>query len=130
MLVQTLLTLKGLGFKVHTRVPVVISNGLGALDMCSKRIQPIARLRTRAQLMSAAGVSACAPDVSRLLSLHAYSYIQQSCRSLKSMNAKDEKSPIHENADANITCDFGDGDISRLGVESVATHTASPPVSL
>ena len=24
-----------------------------------------------------------------------------------------KKSPIHENADANITCDFGDGDISR-----------------
>ena len=31
------------------------------------------------------------------------------------MNPKNsrEKSPIHENADANITCDFGDGDISR-----------------
>ena len=28
------------------------------------------------------------------------------------MNAKNtKKSPIHENADANITCDFGDGDI-------------------
>ena len=27
------------------------------------------------------------------------------------MNPK--KSPIHENADAKITCDFGDGDISR-----------------
>ena len=24
-----------------------------------------------------------------------------------------KKSPTHENADANITCDFGDGDISR-----------------
>ena len=24
------------------------------------------------------------------------------------------KSPIHENADANITCDFGDDDISRF----------------
>ena len=24
-----------------------------------------------------------------------------------------KKSPIHENPDANITCDFGDGDISR-----------------
>ena len=34
------------------------------------------------------------------------------------MNTKNtrEKTPIHENADANITCDFGDGDISRLGV--------------
>ena len=30
------------------------------------------------------------------------------------MNHKNsKKSPIHENADANITCDFGDGDISR-----------------
>ena len=30
------------------------------------------------------------------------------------MNAKNTtKSPIHENADANITCDFGDGDISH-----------------
>ena len=27
-----------------------------------------------------------------------------------------KRSPIHENADANIACDFGDGDISRLGV--------------
>ena len=33
------------------------------------------------------------------------------------MNPKNtkKKSPIHENADANITCDVGDGDISRLG---------------
>ena len=31
------------------------------------------------------------------------------------MNPKNsrKKSPIHENADANKTCDFGDGDISR-----------------
>ena len=30
------------------------------------------------------------------------------------MNPKNSKKwPIHENADANITCDFGDGDISR-----------------
>ena len=30
------------------------------------------------------------------------------------MNAKNtKKSTIHENADASITCDFGDGDISR-----------------
>ena len=30
------------------------------------------------------------------------------------MNPKNsKKSPIHENADTNITCDFGDGDISR-----------------
>ena len=32
-----------------------------------------------------------------------------------------KKSPIHENADANITCDIGDGDISRLGV-AYLTH--------
>ena len=30
------------------------------------------------------------------------------------MNPKNSKtSPIHENADTNITCDFGDGDISH-----------------
>ena len=41
----------------------------------------------------------------------------------KSMNPKNtkQKSPIHENADANITCDFGDGDVSRLGVAN-QTH--------
>ena len=32
-----------------------------------------------------------------------------------------KKSPIHENAGANITCDFGDGDISRS--RSRLTHT-------
>ena len=32
-----------------------------------------------------------------------------------------KKSPIHENADVNITCDFGDSDISRLGV-AYLTH--------
>ena len=47
-------------------------------------------------------------------SLHAYSYIQQKWPYLKTMNAKiTKKSPIHENADANITCNFGDSDISR-----------------
>ena len=31
------------------------------------------------------------------------------------MNVKhSKKSPIHENADVNITCDFGDGDINRF----------------
>ena len=41
------------------------------------------------------------------------------------MNAKNtKKSRIHENADANITCDFGDGDISRIGV-GCHTHMAS-----
>ena len=33
------------------------------------------------------------------------------------MNHKNtKKSPNHENADVNITCNFRDGDISRLGV--------------
>ena len=32
-----------------------------------------------------------------------------------------KKSAIHENADANITCNFGDRDISRLGV-AYLTH--------
>ena len=37
------------------------------------------------------------------------------------MNPKNtKKSAIHENADANITCNFRDGDISRLGY---TTHT-------
>ena len=52
----------------------------------------------------------------------AYSYIQQSGRSVKTMNAKNtNKSPIHENEGANITCDFGDGDISRF--RSQLPHT-------
>ena len=39
------------------------------------------------------------------ISSHAYSFIQQSDRSVKTMNAKNtKKSPIHENAD--ITCGF------------------------
>ena len=44
-------------------------------------------------------------------------------RCVKSMNPKNtkKKSPIHENADANITCDFDDGDVSRLGVAN-QTH--------
>ena len=53
---------------------------------------------------------------------YAYSYIHQIGRSAKSMHVKNtKKSPIHENADANITCDFGDGDISLLGV-AYQTH--------
>ena len=36
-----------------------------------------------------------------------------------------KKSPIHENADANITCDFGDGDISRSKSRFTHTHIAS-----
>ena len=44
-----------------------------------------------------------------------------------------KQSPIHENADANITCDFGDGDISRSRSRLPHTrthgHTASHIVS-
>ena len=41
---------------------------------------------------------------------------------VKTMNTKNtKKSPIHENADANITCDFGDSEISRS--RSLFTHT-------
>ena len=48
------------------------------------------------------------------------------------MNAKNtKKSAIHENADANITCDFGDGDgdISRSRSRLPPTHTDSHIVS-
>ena len=40
------------------------------------------------------------------------------------MNAKNtnKDSPIHENEDANITCDFGDGDISRFRSRLPHTH--------
>ena len=50
------------------------------------------------------------------------------------MNAKNtKKSPIHENADANITCDFGEGDNSRsrsrLPHGHMASHTVSSIIS-
>ena len=68
--------------------------------------------------------SAPTTTVSCISSLHAYSYIQQSGRSVKTMNAKNTiKSPIHENADANITCDFRDGDISRFRSRLPHAHT-------
>ena len=39
------------------------------------------------------------------------------------MNAKNtKKSPIYENADANITCDFGEGEISRFRSRLPHTH--------
>ena len=48
--------------------------------------------------------------------------IQETRHNLKNMNPNNtKKSPIHETADANITCDFGDGDISRLGI-AYLTH--------
>ena len=43
------------------------------------------------------------------------------------MNPKNtKKAANHENADANITCHFGDSDISRLGVGYLthAIHTS------
>ena len=49
--------------------------------------------------------------------------LKQIGHKLKSMNAKNmKKSPIHENADANIKCDFGDGDISRFRSRLPHTH--------
>ena len=43
---------------------------------------------------------------------------------------REKKSPIRENADANITCDFGDGDISLLGVGChISRHTHGHIVS-
>ena len=36
-----------------------------------------------------------------------------------------KKALIHENADANITCDFGDGDTSRSRSRLPHTHTAN-----
>ena len=45
---------------------------------------------------------------------------------VKTMNAKNtKKSPIHENADANTTGAFGDGDISRSRSRFTHTHIAS-----
>ena len=86
-------------------LPVVISNGLRAACMGAKSNPPPQPL--------------CC-----ISSLHAYSYIQQSGHSVKTMNAKNtNKSQIHENADANITCDFGDGDISCSRGRLPHTHS-------
>ena len=50
----------------------------------------------------------------------------KSGHNLKTMNAKNTtKSSIHENADTNITCDFGDGDISRYRRRFPHTRTAT-----
>ena len=47
-------------------------------------------------------------------------------RSVKTMNAKNtKKSPIHENA--NITCDFGDGDINSSRSQLLHTRTDGQP---
>ena len=41
------------------------------------------------------------------------------------MNPKNsKKSPVHENADANITCDFGDGDAYLTHVIHTYIHTS------
>ena len=44
------------------------------------------------------------------------------------MNAKNtrEKTAIHENADANITCDFGDNDVSRCSSRLPDSHIVNP----
>ena len=63
-------------------------------------------------------------------SLHACSYIQQSGHSVKSLNAKNtKKSLIHENAYVNITCEFGDGDISRSRSRLPHGHTDRRPAT-
>ena len=52
----------------------------------------------------------------------------KSGRCVKTVNAKNtQKSPIHENADANITCDFGDGDVSRYRSQFPHTRTHGQP---
>ena len=100
---------------VHIRVSVVISNGL----------------RAAAARRYAKSNPPPTTTLSCISSLHVYSYIQQSGRSVKSMNAKNtEKTPIHENADVNITCDFGDGDISRSRSRLLHGQTASHILSL
>ena len=77
---------------------------------CFDTRQPIAKLRTCRSRGPPAGVKCMCTR--RVKSGHC----------VKSLNSKNtKKSPIHENADANITCDFGDGDISRLGVAN-QTH--------
>ena len=63
-----------------------------------------------------APLASVAAGLSREVSFHA------TRRNVKNMNPKNtKKSPIHENADANITCNFRDGDISHLGV-AYLTH--------
>ena len=66
---------------------------------------PTNRMAPHAPLASAAGVKCiCTRRV-------------KSGRCVKSMSVKNtKKSPIHENADANITCDFGDVTSTVLGV--------------
>ena len=59
------------------------------------------------------------PIVLELLADNIYSTKWPQLTNYECQNTK--KSPIHENADANITCDFGDGDISRY--RSRFTHT-------
>ena len=73
-------------------LPVVISNGLRAAIACMG-----AKSNPPPQPPSAASV--------HCMHIHIFNIV-------KTMNAKNTKtSPIHKNADADITCDFGDGDI-------------------
>ena len=99
-------------------LPVVISNGL--------RAAAVRRSAWNVYVTLAAPTT----TVRFISSLHAYSYIQQSGRSVKSTNAKNpKKSPIHDNVVSNITCDFGDGDIScfrsRLPHTRIHGHTVA-----
>ena len=91
-----------------------------AMGAPADQSQGSARVHSGAQLVRAAGVKCmCTRRV-------------KYGRKLKTMNVKNmNKSPIHENADANISCDFGDGDIScsrsRLPHTRPATHTHTRP---
>ena len=82
-------------------LPVVISNGLRAerdkLGIFSSHWPP-------PQPPTAASV--------HFMHIHIFNKVAVGPSSVKTVNAKTtKKSPIHENADANITCDFGDSDI-------------------
>ena len=70
------------------------------------------------------------PNTGRNQSDSGYRGLNEEGRNLKTMNAKTmKKSRIHENADANITCDFGDGDISRSRSRLPHTRTDGHIVS-
>ena len=66
-------------------------------------------------------------DISWLCSKHSI-YIIKLAVTKENMNPKNtKKSPNHENADANITCNFRDDDISRLGQSIYANFWLNPP---
>ena len=66
--------------------------------------------------------SAPTTTVRCISSWHGYSCIQQSTRSVKSMNDNNTKTSKCENTDANINCDFCDGDNIRSMSRLPHTH--------